>query len=159
VTEHVTVNGGTGTGSGTSNAGWANNVFDNDLAATLNFTSVGTARNRTKAGFALTSGDGVGDATALTLANGASGVTPITTLVVDDAGFFYPGWDFGEGTEEGDWIKVGSTLVRITGANYTTNTLTLATAITWADNAQIFWAGSAQLDNAQTLYDNRGAAQ
>jgi hypothetical protein len=52
---------------------------------------------------------------------------------VDDASYFYD----GEGMVTGDTIRVGAVEATITLINYATNTLTLASAITWADNANV----------------------
>jgi hypothetical protein len=50
-----------------------------------------------------------------------------TTMKVADAHFFQPGW----AGVNGDWIQVGTTATaQITGIDYTTNTLTLASGIT-----------------------------
>ena len=62
-------------------------------------------------------------------ATAQSGGNNSTTLVVDDAYFFCDGF----GITDGDLIKIGSTTaVRITGINYSTNTLTLAAPRTWS---------------------------
>lgn len=73
----------------------------------------------------------------LTLANGSGSST--TTLVVDEARFFSDGWDM----VDGDIIEIGAsgTPVRVTDINYGTNTLTLAEARTWADNAPVSIVG------------------
>lgn len=50
-----------------------------------------------------------------------------TSLVLTDAAFFQPGWSGAQG----DWIRIGaSTTTQITGMNYTTNTATIAPAVT-----------------------------
>ncbi len=144
---------GAATASVTSSAQWPSNVYGNDLAATVNFSN---AAARTKAGFEITSGDGFQDAAALATAVG--GGTNATTLVVSDAGFFYDGW--GISGETGDYIKIGSNApVQITSVNWTTNTLTLATPISWANGASVYFAGNDGTDNAGTVFDNRGAVQ
>jgi hypothetical protein len=58
-----------------------------------------------------------------------------TSLVVNDARYFQPGW---AGTQ-GDWIRVGtSTTVQIASVNYATNTLTLATAIARSPGTAVY---------------------
>jgi len=73
-----------------------------------------------------------------------------TTLVTTDAHFFQPGW----GGAVPDWIAVGSTgnTVRIASINYSTNTITLANAITRSPGQPIWLfknsSGSAVLSGA-----------
>jgi len=75
-------------------------------------------------------------ATYLTLANGAG--TNSTTLIVDDALYFQDGtWGSSLSTVQADWIRVGTVIVQISSINYATNTITLASPITWLDNAEI----------------------
>jgi hypothetical protein len=58
-----------------------------------------------------------------------------TSLVVNDARFFQPGW---AGTQ-GDSIRVGSsTTAQITSINYATNTLTLSTAISRSAGSPVY---------------------
>ncbi len=56
-----------------------------------------------------------------------------TSLVVNDARFFQPGW---AGTQ-GDWIRVGSSTAQITAINYPTNTLTLSNSIARSAGAPV----------------------
>lgn len=84
-------------------------------------------------------------APALTQANGAGSSS--TTLVVDDAWLFQDGTRGSDlaraaGRMHADWIAVGTVgnVVEIASINYATNTITLATATTWADNASIWLA-------------------
>jgi hypothetical protein len=84
----------------------------------------------------------------LTQANGASDgdETPSVTLVVDDtdARYFQDGtWgsDLSRNkTVFPDWIAVGtvSNVAQISSINYATNTITLASPLTWADNASVW---------------------
>ena len=81
--------------------------------------------------------------TYLTQANGAA--TSSTRLVVDDARYFQDGtWGSSltrtAGLMHADWIAVGNpeNIVQISAVNYSTNTITLATAKTWADNAPVW---------------------
>lgn len=71
----------------------------------------------------------VGTADWLTLTNGTGNAS--TTLIVDDAGWFFD----GEGIITGDTIQLQgqATTAIITSINYGTNTLTIDTALTWAD--------------------------
>ena len=79
---------------------------------------------------------------ALTTAAGSG--TNSTTLVVDDAGYFQDGtWgsDLARGvTLFPDWIAVGtvSNVVQISSINYATNTITLASAKSWANGAPVW---------------------
>ena len=78
----------------------------------------------------------------LTLARGSGSNS--TTLVVDDAMYFQDGtWgsDLARGnTFFPDWIAVGSTanVVQIDRIDYSTNTLILASPISWSDKAPIW---------------------
>lgn len=77
----------------------------------------------------------------LTQANGAGSNT--TTLIVDDARFFQDGtWgsDLARATLQADQIAIGAVrnVHRIVSINYDTNTITLATPTTWADDAYIW---------------------
>ncbi|MGJ5813864.1 hypothetical protein [Paludibaculum fermentans] len=80
--------------------------------------------------------------TNLTQAVGAGGTS--RTLVVQDAMYFQDGtWgsDLARGvTFFPDWIAIGtvSNVVQISGVNYATNTITLASPISWADGAKIW---------------------
>jgi hypothetical protein len=81
----------------------------------------------------------LGTASYLTLANGAGAGS--TTLVVDDALYFQDGtWGSSLSDIQPDWIAIGTVnnVVEISSVNYTTNTITLATAKSWADNAPIW---------------------
>lgn len=48
-----------------------------------------------------------------------------TSLIVNNADFFQPGW----GGAEADWIRVGASTVQITSIDYAKNTITLANSI------------------------------
>ena len=74
----------------------------------------------------------------LTQANGAGNNSK--TLIVDDASYFQDGTYAPSGSINADWIAVGtvSNIVQISSVNYSTNTITLASPITWADNANIW---------------------
>lgn len=80
--------------------------------------------------------------TYLTQAN-ASG-TNSTTLVVDDAFYFQDGtWgsDLARGvTLFPDWIAIGTVgnVAQISSINYSTNTITLASPMTWSNGAKIW---------------------
>jgi hypothetical protein len=159
--------GGTSVGSGTvavtvnnpdvvgspTNSGWSANIYNNDLATSINFANPGL---RTKAGFALTGGIGVGDAAPLTTAaNSGSGSINLT---VADAGYFVDGWSITD--EVGDYIKIGSGQpVQITSINWSTNTITLKETRSWSVGAAILFAGNPRANTAGVVFDNRGAAQ
>jgi hypothetical protein len=71
--------------------------------------------------------------TTVASADGGSG----TTLVVNDAWFFQDGW--GVTGVQADWIRVGpSTTVQISSIDYTTNTITLSSAISRSNGAQVY---------------------
>lgn len=80
--------------------------------------------------------------TYLTLANGAG--TATVTLVVDNVSFFQDG-TWGSSLTHGvtffpDYIAIGvvGNTAKISAVDYTANTITLATANSWADNAPIW---------------------
>jgi hypothetical protein len=53
-----------------------------------------------------------------------------SSLVVNDAHLFQPGWGPNNNKVQGDWIRVGSSAkAQISGINYSTNTLTLASSL------------------------------
>jgi hypothetical protein len=81
----------------------------------------------------------IGAGVHLTLASG-SGITS-TTLVVDDARYFQDGsWGSSLSDMRPDWIAIGtvSNVVEIESIDYDTNTITLATPTTWANNDPVW---------------------
>ena len=69
--------------------------------------------------------------TAVSSSDSGSG----TSLVVNDARFFQPGW---AGTQ-GDWVRVAaSATAQIASINYSTNTLTLTSAITRSAGSPVY---------------------
>jgi hypothetical protein len=81
--------------------------------------------------------------TYLTQANGSG--TSSTSLVVSDAMYFQDGtWGSDltrkAGTMQADWIAIGAVnnIVQISSINYSTNTITLASPISWNNNAPIW---------------------
>lgn len=85
----------------------------------------------------------LGAGTNLTTASGSG--TNSTSLTVADAGFFQDGWGFPAGTGLGqmtpDCLRIGSsTVVCIVarGINYSTNTLTLASPVSWNSNDPVY---------------------
>ncbi len=80
--------------------------------------------------------------TYLTQANGSGSGS--TTLIVADAMYFQDGtWgsDLARGvTLFPDWIAIGSVtnVVQIRSINYSTNTITLASSMSWTDKAPIW---------------------
>jgi hypothetical protein len=76
----------------------------------------------------------IGAAVALTtVASSDSGSG--TSLIVNDARFFQPGW----GDTNADWIRVGSsTTVQISAINYTTNTITLVSGISRSSGNPVY---------------------
>ncbi len=81
-----------------------------------------------------------------------------TTLVVADASYFQDGtWgsDLAKGSAGNfyaDWIAIGTVdnVVQIQSIDYSTNTITLETPMTWADNAPIWLYKKS--DGTQVLY-------
>lgn len=66
-----------------------------------------------------------------------------TTLLVDDAKYFQDGtWgsDLARAALCADWIAIGTVdnIVEIESINYNTNTITLASAMTWPDDAPVW---------------------
>lgn len=85
----------------------------------------------------------IGTGTYLTTASGSGSNS--THLTVADAWFFQDGWGFPIGTGLGqvspDWIRIGnSTTVQIaaTGINYSTNTITLASPVSWNNGDPVY---------------------
>jgi hypothetical protein len=75
----------------------------------------------------------IGAGGPLTTAVGAG--TSSTSLTVVDAGFF----SWGYGIVQGDWIRIGaSTTVQISNINYSTNVMTLASAVSWTNGNPIY---------------------
>jgi len=77
--------------------------------------------------------------TFLTLANGAGDNN--ATIHVDDALYFQDGtWGSSLSNIQADWIAIGTVtnVVQISSIDYQTNTITLAEAKTWADDAPIW---------------------
>jgi len=75
----------------------------------------------------------------LTATNGTG--TDSTALVVDNAMFFQDGsWGSSLSTVEADWIAVGTVdnVAQISSIDYATNTITLATALTWTDGQDVW---------------------
>jgi hypothetical protein len=80
-------------------------------------------------------------ATYLTRANGSG--ANLTTLVVDDATYFQDGtWgsDLARSTLFPDWIAIGTVnnAVQISSINYSTDTITLASPMNWANRASVW---------------------
>lgn len=137
-----------------------NNWMTPDGDPTFTSTTIPTTAVTTNPLLTLqSSSDAIDGGTSLTLASG-SGISS-TTLVVDDALFFQDGsWGSNlakastglGGTLEGDWIAVGtvSNVVQISSINYATNTITLASAITWSDDAPVWLYKKS--DGTQVLY-------
>lgn len=75
----------------------------------------------------------------LTQAKGAGDNS--TTLVVDDALYFQDGtWGSALSNKQADWIAIRDVgnVVQIKSINYSTNTITLASPMTWNDRANIW---------------------
>jgi hypothetical protein len=83
--------------------------------------------------------------TYLTQANGSGSNS--TTLIVDDSLYFQCGTNCSTtpmgsalANVQADWIAIGTVnnVVQISDINHSTNTITLASAMTWSDNANIW---------------------
>lgn len=101
----------------------------------VNISGTPDPDNETQFDFNLQSDSGCIDAGAhLTQANGSGSGS--TTLIVDDAGYFQDGW----GIVNADHIAIGTVgnTAQISSINYDTNTITLASAMTWSDNAPVW---------------------
>jgi hypothetical protein len=62
-----------------------------------------------------------------------------TTLIVNDASFFQDGYGLTGDGVNADWIRIGAgTIVQIASINYSTNTITLASAITRSANSPVY---------------------
>ena len=103
-------------------------------------TDVSDPTSTTLPDLRVNSGSGViDDGVNLTQANGSG--TSSTTLIVDDALYFQDG---SRGSSlsniQADWIAIGtvSNTVQISSINYSTNTITLTSPMTWSDNASIW---------------------
>lgn len=87
----------------------------------------------------------------LTQANGSGSNS--ATLIVDNAIFFQDGtWGSSLSSVNADYIAIGtvSNSARIISINYSTNTIYLASAMTWSDNAPV-WV-YADSDGTRVLY-------
>lgn len=102
--------------------------------------SSGPCTDQTKPALTLQATSPVIDqAVPLTTASPAGNAT--TTLIVADAKFFQDGtWGSDLAPVEADWIAVGTVTnkARISSVDWTTNTITLASPLTWADNASVW---------------------
>ncbi len=86
----------------------------------------------------------------------ASGGANSTSMVVDDAYFFCDGF----GITDGDLIKIGPTApVRITGINYSTNTLTLAAPRSWNTGEGVHLAFDGAMPDIGAVEYNSGSIQ
>jgi len=113
---------------------WSNNVDANP-----SFT------NPAEKKFSLKNGspaiDKSGRLTQVNDSGGGSG----TSMVVDDATFFYGAdWSIPGGGESGDFIYVDNQsspdfIAQLSGVNYLTDTLRLTSSQKWDDNADVYW--------------------
>jgi hypothetical protein len=92
----------------------------------------------------------------LTTANGSGVGSTSLSVQAHDAGYFFDGWGIKAGIPNAnisaDWIAIGtiSNVVQISSINYATDTITLASPITWSNNAPV-WLFK-QSDGSQVLY-------
>lgn len=71
------------------------------------------------------------------LTNAVGSGSSSTLLTVADAGFFSDG--YGITNVQPDWIRIGaSTTVQVSSVNYSTNVITLASAVSWNNNDPIY---------------------
>jgi hypothetical protein len=82
----------------------------------------------------------IGAGVALTTASGAG--TNSTSLTVADAHFFQPGWGPSNGPVQADTLRVGalvaSPTAQISSINYSTNVITLTSAISWNNSDKVY---------------------
>jgi hypothetical protein len=119
-------------------------------------TTMTDPHSATVPNFALTVGaDAINKGGALTTANGAGVAT--TALIVVDALYFQDG-TLGSSLSKdkvvfADWIAVGtvSNIAAVSSVNYATNTITLASALSWSNGASVWLYKRA--DGVRVLYD------
>jgi hypothetical protein len=106
--------------------------FFNNIERDPLFVTASGARD-TKEEFDVQPGSPMIDAGAfLTTTTAASGNTNVVAVL--DAGYFFPG--ISQLGVAGDLVKIGTNaLVQVTAVNYTNNTLTLASAVSWSGGA------------------------
>ena len=136
-------------------AEWPLVFFDNDIVAPT-YKSQGNRNSalyvNAIAAFELDTGSaGLNAAVALTQANGSGASS--TALTVDDSRFFYDGFDLAYFGESGDFIDVGGTIVQIDSIDYGTHIITLASAISWNNNDDVF------LSDGTNTFTHQGAWQ
>ncbi len=124
-------------------SGW--DIISNNLSDDPSFVNpdISDATSTTLPNLSLqSSSNAIDGGTYLTIANGLGSSS--TTLIVDDAMYFQDGtWgsDLARGvTLFPDWIAIGTVnnVVQISSINYSTNTITLASPMIWADDAPIW---------------------
>lgn len=137
-------------GGSKSDQTWANNLCDNtdgDLgcmagAPTFSDTTLDDYSNvhiKPNLSAASAASPQIDGGTNLTLANGAGDNN--ATLHVDDALYFQDGtWGSSLSNIQADWIAIGTVtnVVQISSIDYENNTITLAEAKSWADDAPIW---------------------
>jgi len=137
-----------------SGSTWANNLCDatdsdvgcTDGSPTFTNTSMSDMTSLVLPDLSLQSGStGIDGGTYLTRANGSGSSS--TTLIVDNALYFQAGSAAATNpmgatisSIAADWIAIGTVgnIVQISDINYSTNTITLASAKSWADDASIW---------------------
>lgn len=146
--DHTFATNWTGTAPATGNDNWPEDSTD----PLFNDTTTSDKTSLTQPVLDLLSNSPAIDAgSSLTLANGSGSSS--TALVVDESGFFQDG-SIGSSLSDiqADWIAIGSVsnIVQISSINYSTDTITLASAMTWSDNDDI-WLYS-KSDGERVLY-------
>jgi PKD repeat protein len=129
--------------SKTSNVSYGDQIFagnyDGDTSGDprfVNATSVpGDPRNTSYPDLRLQTGSPAIDAGTYLSRVASADTGSGTTLVVEDASYFYDGTWTLSGTTQGDWVAVGmvGNVVQVQAVDYSTNTITLAGAITRND--------------------------
>jgi hypothetical protein len=119
------------------------NNFNGDAMGDPKFinasTTIGPLSDSTYPNLNLQSGSpAINSGIYLTQASGSG--TNSQTLTILDARYFQDGTFAPAGTISPDWIAVGtvSNFAQISSVNYSTNTITLATPITWVANAKVW---------------------
>jgi hypothetical protein len=145
------------TGVADAESTYPNNWSNNSDSPTINFVN---ASARTRAGFALDTGSsGLGAAEALTTVDGTGSGTSVT---LDDPLYFFAAKAYdmdpadqhwGNNAPESDWIKIGSgSPVQIDDINYTTGVVTLTASRSWTDGDEVFMVKQ----DGSTVFDDIG---
>ena len=119
---------------------YTNNYWTTDGDPLFVNTDVSDPASLTLPDLSLQAGSGaIDNGIHLTQANGSGSNS--NTLIVDDARYFQDGsWGSSLSDIQADWIAIGTVdnVVQISSINYSTNTITIASSMTWSGNANIW---------------------